>query len=640
MISKMTKYSFILLSGQTDGFLTKLQELGVMDITRSVKPVDETSTDMLAEADDVKKALNVLKKATQAAAAENAKTKSSKGSSKKSLKDKALKSSEVEKAEEPKVLTVEEAVKEILATSSSIEETTNALNAAKKELSARMPWGEFNSDDIKRVEAQGLKLRFYTCSKKKFDPAWAELHALQIVSENESSVYFVTVSPAGEEYDFPIETTTAPEGSANEEKQVIQNLEVKLADEKAHLLNLNEYHDNLAKFYNERLGDLDLYLAESATEKAAENTLTVFTGFAPTSEDETVCSKLDETGVFYMHEAATKEDNPPIKLHNNWFARNFEVLTGMYGMPVYDEFDPTPVLAPFFMLFFAMCMGDAGYGILLVLIGIFMKFKMADSGIGKMYRLVTILGVMTFFVGIVLGTFFGISLTTASWTPDWLKACCIDNHFEGGMIAGFPVQMVLAVAIGVFHICLAMVIKTIGYTKRFGFKNTISTWGWTLLIVGGIIVTALGMTKLLPEEVFKWVVIGIAVVSGLAIYIFNTPGRNPLKNIGAGLWDTYNMATGLLGDTLSYIRLYALGLAGGMLGNAFNIMGTMILNIPVPVVNWIFCIVILIFGHLLNLAMSCLGAFVHPLRLTFVEYFKNSGYEGTGTKYNPLVKQK
>ena len=111
-------------------------------------------------------------------------------------------------------------------------------------------------------------------------------------------------------------------------------------------------------------------------------------------------------------------------------------------------------------------------------------------------------------------------------------------------------------------------------------------------------------------------------------------------NIGSGLWDTYNMVTGLLGDVLSYIRLYALGLAGGMLGNAFNIMGTMILDIPVPVVNWVFCIVILIFGHVLNLAMSCLGAFVHPLRLTFVEYFKNSGYEGAGAKYNPLTKTK
>lgn len=638
MISKMTKYSFILLSGQTDGFLTKLQELGVMDITRSVKPVDEASSGILAEAEDVKKALNVLKKAVQTA--EEEAKKSSKDSSKKSLKVSVVIGSEAVAADKTKELTVEEAVKEILATSSAIEETTNALNAARKELSARMPWGEFCSDDIKGVEAQGLKIRFYICSKKKFDPSWAELHALQIVSENESSVYFVTVAPAAEEYDFPIEAVTAPEGSANEEKQVIETLENKIADEKAHLLSLHAYHDKLAEFYSERLGDLDLYLAESATEKAADNTLTVFVGFAPTSDDEEVCRKLDESGVFYLHEAATKEDNPPIKLHNNWFARNFEVLTGMYGMPVYDEFDPTPVLAPFFMLFFAMCMGDAGYGILLVLIGIFMKFKMKESGIGKMYRLVTILGVMTFFVGIFLGTFFGISLLSASWTPEWLKACCIDSHFEGGMIAGFPVQMVLAVAIGVFHICLAMVIKTIGYTKRFGFKNTISTWGWTLLIVGGIIVTALGMTKLLPEEVFKWTIIGIAVLSGLAIYIFNTPGRNPLKNIGSGLWDTYNMATGLLGDTLSYIRLYALGLAGGMLGNAFNIMGTMILNIPVPVVNWIFCIVILIFGHLLNLAMSCLGAFVHPLRLTFVEYFKNSGYEGTGSKYNPLVKQK
>ena len=200
--------------------------------------------------------------------------------------------------------------------------------------------------------------------------------------------------------------------------------------------------------------------------------------------------------------------------------------------------------------------------------------------------------------------------------------------------------MVLAVAIGVLHICLAMIIKTINFTKRFGFKKTVATWGWTTLIVGGLVVVSLGMTEVLSAEAFKWTIIALAVVSGLAIYVFNTPGRNPLLNIGSGLWDTYNMVTGLLGDVLSYIRLYALGLAGGMLGNAFNIMGTMILDIPVPGVNWVFCIIILIFGHVLNLAMSCLGAFVHPLRLTFVEYFKNSGYEGSGAKYNPLTKKK
>ena len=117
--------------------------------------------------------------------------------------------------------------------------------------------------------------------------------------------------------------------------------------------------------------------------------------------------------------------------------------------------------------------------------------------------------------------------------------------------------------------------------------------------------------------------------------MFNTPGRNPLLNIGAGLWDTYGMVTGLMGDVLSYIRLYALGLAGGMLGGAFNDLAVMTLG-ENPTWQWLPFILIALLGHTLNFAMSCLGAFVHPLRLTFVEYFKNSGYEGKGTEYRPL----
>jgi V/A-type H+-transporting ATPase subunit I len=199
-----------------------------------------------------------------------------------------------------------------------------------------------------------------------------------------------------------------------------------------------------------------------------------------------------------------------------------------------------------------------------------------------------------------------------------------------------PFQMLLALGIGVFHICLAMVIKAVGYTKRLGFKENIATWGWTLLIVGGVIVALLGAGKLLSAAAIKWVVIAIGAISALGIFIFNTPGRNPLINVGAGLWDTYNMATGILGDVLSYIRLFALGLAGGMLGAAFNDLGKMVLGDGG--VNWVFFILILLIGHVLNLLMSCLGAFVHPLRLNFVEYFKNSGYEGKGKAYNPLKK--
>ena len=608
MVTKMTKYSFILLSEQTEGFLNSLQELGVVDISRSLKPIDEQSSGMLAEADRAKKALSILA--------------ACKAGSDKDFKFDGC------------------PVDAVLETQDRISEISTEIAAAKKEIAVRQPWGSFRSEDIHKLESQGLKLRFYSCMKKKFDPSWAEIRPLEVISETESKVFFVTVSPAEEEYSFPIEAVPAPEGSVNEAEEKLSLLQSKLEKEQQLLANLKSCSDEIRKAYNDSLSRLDLYFAEAATEKAVDNYLTVLTGFAPTSDDKRLCASFDSMDIYYSHEAATKEDNPPVKLKNNWFAKNFEVLTGMYGVPAYDEFDPTPVLGPFFMLFFAMCMGDAGYGILLMLIALVLRLKMKDSSLGKMHRLIAFLGGMTFVVGIFLGTFFGMSILEASWAPAWLKGLCIDGWFPDAKIAGFPVQMVLAVAIGVLHICLAMIIKTINFTKRFGFKKTVATWGWTTLIVGGLVVVSLGMTEVLSAEAFKWTIIALAVVSGLAIYVFNTPGRNPLLNIGSGLWDTYNMVTGLLGDVLSYIRLYALGLAGGMLGNAFNIMGTMILDIPVPGVNWVFCIIILIFGHVLNLAMSCLGAFVHPLRLTFVEYFKNSGYEGSGAKYNPLTKKK
>ena len=632
MVTKMTKYSFILLSEQTEGFLNSLQELGVVDISRSLKPIDEQSSGMLAEADRAKKALTILA--------------ACKAESEKGFKFDGC------------------PVDAVLETQDRIAEIAAEIAAAKKEIAVRQPWGNFSSEDIHKLESQGLKLRFYSCMKKKFDPSWAEIQPLEVISETESKVFFVTVSPAQEEYSFPLEAIPAPEGSVNEAEEKLALLQSKLEKEQQLLANLKSCSDEIRKAYNDSLSRLDLYFAEAATEKAVDNYLTVLTGFAPTSDDKRLCASFDSMDIYYSHEAATKEDNPPVKLKNNWFAKNFEVLTGMYGVPAYDEFDPTPVLGPFFMLFFAMCMGDAGYGILLMLIALVLRLKMKDSSLGKMHRLIAFLGGMTFVVGLVSGVFFGVQPHSLlipkeadSVLPAFIQSLFgvqkFDNlpifvqrlgemwqWFQDGKIAGFPTMMVLAVAVGVFHICLAMIIKTINFTKRFGFKKTVATWGWTTLIVGGLVVVSLGMTEVLSAEAFKWTIIALAVVSGLAIYVFNTPGRNPLLNIGSGLWDSYNMVTGLLGDVLSYIRLYALGLAGGMLGNAFNIMGTMILDIPVPGVNWVFCIIILIFGHVLNLAMSCLGAFVHPLRLTFVEYFKNSGYEGSGAKYNPLTKKK
>ena len=612
MITKMTKYSFILMTGEKEGFLEQLQELGVVDISRSVKPVDQDSSEMFARASRARKAIETLEGIDYT----------------KDADFEAISKATVSVDEDP-VTFVEESL-------AKLDGLKTSLANAEKQMKARLPWGDYDLKAVEGLDALGYKVRYYCIDSKRFDEGWAAEHALQTVSEADGKVWFVTVAPKDEEYSFPLPETAAPEGTYAQAKEEAEKIREEMILYKAGLLNARDYIPAIKESCNDELVNLDRYLADEAGEKAAEDHITVFTGFAPVENDAELTEKFDEMGVFYLKETAVEEDNPPIKLKNNWFTRQFEVFTEMYGMPVYSEFDPTPIVAPFYLLFFAMCMGDAGYGILLILLGLAITKKWVNIEMFKnIGPIISILGAGTFLIGLVLGTAFGIDLSAAEWYPEAMKKIIFS-----GTIAGFPAQMILALGIGVFHICLAMTVKAIGYTRRFGFRQTVSVWGWLLLIVGGIITAVLGMSSLVSPAVIRWIVIAIGVISALGIYIFNTPGKNPLSNIGSGLWDTYNMVTGILGDVLSYIRLYALGLAGGMLGQAFNILGGIIVGDGISVLNFLPFALILMFGHALNMAMSCLGAFVHPLRLTFVEYFKNAGYEGKGKEYNPLTKEK
>ena len=610
------KYSFILLSGETEGFLEKLQELGVVDVTRSAKPVDDSSAKML---DDVSAAKRIILKLEGI------------DYSKDAAKD------AIASATEAAVLS-ENLTEGAQKTFIELMELEAARTAAEKEVRSRLPWGEFDKARLDSLGSLGYTVRYYIVPAKKFSEDWAQLYPLEVISQDKSNVWFVTVCPKGEEYSFPVDPVTAPEGSWKEAQAEVDRLNAAITGLKGTLLKYKEALPEFEAIYNKGLVDLDMYLAHASTESAAENLLNILEGFAPVENDQQLCKEFDQMGILYIREDAVEEDNPPIKLKNNKFVKMFESLTGMYGMPNYGEYDPTPVVAIFFLLFFAMCLGDAGYGLVLIFVGLaikkgWLRISMFD-GIGG---LIATLGAATAVIGGALGTFFGMSIINlvpegpAAW--DYYKFVGSDIPTPMGEL---PFQMLLALGIGVFHICLAMVIKAVGYTKRLGFKENIATWGWTLLIVGGLIVMLLGAGKLLSAGAIKWAIIAIGAISALAIYIFNTPGRNPLINVGAGLWDTYNMATGILGDVLSYIRLFALGLAGGMLGAAFNDLGTMVLGDGG--FNWVFFILILLIGHVLNLLMSCLGAFVHPLRLNFVEYFKNSGYEGKGKTYNPLKK--
>ena len=591
MIASMTKYSFVLLNGTQEELLTSLQEIGLVDITRSIKPIDEASQNLKTEIELLDDLITGLRKA------------------------------DIPDGTVPEFIDGD-IVRLAGGMLMRYSDDTQEIKQLEKEISDLRQWGQFDASILEKLADAGVPVHFHKLSTKAFKQEWAQEYALTVISKDKANTLFVVAGPDTLPGEVPAPTAS------------IEVKEKELEDKQAHFAKvlsrmasarerIPELEEKRARLYSE----LDLHLASAAAVPAAEDTIVTLVGYAPTESDAAVTEALDKTGVYYLKEAAVVEDNPPIQLKNNWFVRQFELLTDMYGRPDYNEFDPTPYISVFFLLFFAMCMGDAGYGLALVIGGILLrKTEMKD-----MAPLVTILGVGTFVVGIVMHTFFGVDIAVLPWIPSWLKAVMIT-----GTIAGFEAQMVLALVIGVVHLCLAMVVKTVYATRNKGFLGSLGTWGWTLLIVGGVVVGSLTMALSVPAQVTRWIVIVLGVVSALGIFLFNDIHRNPLKNIGSGLWETYNTVTGLLGDVLSYLRLYALGLAGGMLGKAFNDIATMTLGDGG--LGYIPFAIILIIGHALNLAMCCLGAFVHPLRLNFLEFFKNSGYDGKGRAYRPIKK--
>ena len=564
------------MSGKKDEFLEDIQELGVVDITRSTKAIDEHSERLMREIEDIKKHISQIK----------------------------------------------------AGSNHHLDALTVKVDTLTMEERNLRPWGDF---DREKLKALGLDVHFGLIRKKEYREVWSEDYPMEIVSEDEHYCHVVIF---GDVPDIPVELIPMPQKNLSE----VQS-ELKLAQEAADrykniLESCRKDIPLLEKKEAELTAELNLYLASNTAESAVESEILIFQGFAPTEDTIRLAEALDSMDIIWFAEDAVKEDNPPIKLKNNWFSRQFEVLTSMYGMPVYDEFDPTIFLSIFFLLFFAMCMGDAGYGLLLIAIGYSLKGK--EGGLANLWSLIITLGAATFVVGIVMGGFFGIDLSAQAWVPDGLKKIMITGNITIGD-STYAKQMVLSLGIGILHICLALIVKTIWTIRNNGVKNSLGTIGWTLLIVGGIIALAIGLTGVISENAMKWALIIIAGVSALGIYFFNKWGRNPLVNLGAGLWDTYNTASGLMGDVLSYIRLYALGLSGSMLGSTFNQIAEMVKGTD-PTWQWIPFVIILIIGHALNLAMSCLGAFVHPLRLNFVEFFKNSDYQGKGAQYNPLKK--
>ena len=469
MVTEMTKYDFILMSGDADAFLEKLQTVGMVDITRSLKPVDEQSEKLSARADIYRKALSTLKA--------------------------------VDKAEDPGQKPTDFAV-EVMETVRDKEVLEAQLPQLRKDADELVPWGQFDAKSFDRLKDSGLKLHFYKA--KAIDPAWSEQYALSEISNIGGYSYFVVVSDS-DDYNFPLKELPAPEKDYAAIEQQIADMEAQVKQKEHRLAQLKWHEPVIQAELDKTLSKLDLHLAHVSGEKAAEDYITVFEGFAPAECEPALHDMLEKENILYLVDRAKVDDNPPIKLKNNKFVSMFELLTDMYGRPKYDEFDPTVFISIFFMLFFAFCMGDMGYGLVLILASLGLK-KM----LGNIAPLGVTLGIATTVVGFFFHTFFSVDMLQWSWLPEGVKSIMLPSQ-----IAGYDGTMVLALLVGVVHICLAMIVKTYQATKTKGFANSLGTWGWTLLIVGGVIVGAFALLGVMDTSVATWAIIIIGILSAL-----------------------------------------------------------------------------------------------------------------------------
>ena len=500
--------------------------------------------------------------------------------------------------------------------------TEQRLATLRKEQQVLAPWGDFEPANIKRLTDAGYEINFFSCPAKAFKEEWGSGYNAIIVNRDKQKVYFMTVTAPGQVPDIDAELCRLPENSLSHLDADIVDTEKSLAGFDDRLAALAADGVSTLQAAREGLNDnIDFARVRLTGEPVAADKLILLQGWAPAKSIDAIRAELDASGQFYEIDDPTPEDEIPIQLTNGKFAKLFEPLTKLYMLPQYNELDLTLFFAPFFMLFFGLCLGDMGYGLLMIVaLPIFTKlFKLINPDFSKW--LVVLFGASTILCGTLSGSFFGFSLYDLNipFVQKMKDLLYTDNS----------TMFTVSLCIGVVQILFGMIIKAINLTIQCGFKYALSTIGWFVLLVTIIVAVLLKVPFSSP------VIIAFMALGAIGILLFQSPGKNPLLNVGLALWDTYNMATGLLGDVLSYVRLFALGLSGGILANVFNSMAVG-MSPKTPVIGFIVTALIFCVGHALNIFMNILGAVVHPMRLTFVEFFKNAGYTGGGEEYRPF----
>ena len=604
MIAKMSKYDFVLYAGQSDDFIERLRELGLVDITVKGWEAGDSERHLVSELDAHIKAADALRQ---------------------------FRSGDEYTAAQP-FAEGDDVFGIYTRTAQKIAEANAEIARLAKIADDWRAWGDFSVETIGALADKGVYLRFFTTPRSTFDKniaEWSKTLDIEVVNNDGGTVCFVVVTrtPEAELSIDAMEAKLPQCDSAGAEKAVAAlQEEVKTLN-----LTMSRCADSVEMLeaetaqLKEKLQNTKI---KTTAKREADGLLLVMEGWAEKETSDKVDALLnDYPNVVYIKSDPTEEDETPVKLKNNRFARMFEMVGSIYALPKYGTMDLTPFFAPFYMLFFGICLNDAGYGLVLMLGGLILLMKSKPGTMKNAAKLTLLCGGATVLFGGFCGSFFGINL--AEVFPN--------IHFYDFQNKFFSV----ALALGVVQILFGMILKIILISSTAGVVKALPTIGWFTVVASACLAIGLPMldeSLAIPgfggDSAAFYVLLGLGAAMML---LFNS--KNPLMSIGSGLWDTYNNVTGILSDVLSYIRLFAIGLSGGVLALVFNSLAAGFAEGSGIVMKIVIMVPILLVGHGINLFMSAISSLVHPMRLTFVEFYKNAGFEMSNRTFEPLTKQ-
>ncbi|MBF0117294.1 MAG: hypothetical protein HQK79_00535 [Desulfobacterales bacterium] len=483
-------------------------------------------------------------------------------------------------------------------------------NEIDKEIEKVKYWGKIDFEDLEFLRASGLHIEFFLCPQGKEEDLSAEV--IQTIFTKDGISYVVAASRKQIQFADFIKKVPEPSKDVNQLKkdlELVKNHEIEISEE---LLNISKHFHEILSYKDELLAKKRFIEAEKSS--IEEGPIFVLKGWVPIDYVSDLEKALKESkfSLGYKIDDPEIDDAPPTKLKNSWWIKPIECLYNLLGIiPGYREVDISMFFLPFLTIFTAMLIADAGYGFIIILILLATYKNLTAKGLPKeVLQLFIILFGGTLIYGILTNSYFGTSFIKLT-------------DFDAGSPEGETFLKKLCFFIGAFHISIAHIWKI--KQNPIGMSS-LAEVGWILFAWS---MYALINVLVIGEPKPFWM-IPLFEISLVMILLFTSPSWNIIMAVLKGLGAIALNAAAFLSDIISYIRLWAVGLAGGILAVSFNQLAK-----PLPI---IFALIVLILAHLMNLALGLVAIFAHGVRLNLLEFSNHIGMEWTGREYDPFKK--